>query len=285
MATARTANNSELTFIAALVVAGCMLVAWLHTPATETALGGLIFGTMYGVLALAAAWFPLGPFPFATRALLIVALLSASAVGVALLFGLGLAILVFPAVMLFAQWVAAQIPFWCLVVFFHLQISHPSRFAQPASENANEFAIRHVVILTTLVGASLGIVWTFLPFSNVSEPDWGALLAIGFVAAVDALIVFPLTIAVLLERRAVLATVIASGLAVLVAAMEIPVIQRFPHALSDPGAHWSIHAVRLASIFGVLLILRSYGYRLARVDLAGTENLSPNAKVSLSPGR
>jgi hypothetical protein len=259
----------------ALIVGGCLAPALLSTvggaPAWDAALVGLLYGTMYGQMSLAAAWFPLGPLSFRWRAILTAGLLAGIivAVGISIsgaMEGVAVVILLVGG-MLFVQWVLTQLPFWSLVAFYHVQVCRPPN-AVEVNHPMREFGIRQVMILTAGCAAVLGMFWLLFPMRSwqISQVGLDGLLVVGFVAAVDSLIMFPLTISVLLERKASLATAMAIGFAALVAASEMPVMGSLPYALSETGMLWWINVVRCAWVLGILLILRAGGYRLVRIS-------------------
>jgi hypothetical protein len=231
---------------------------------------GALFGTLFALTALGAAWTVLGPWPLLLRVPLAIMMQLVGLVAMTknvsmpgpgidpeFLGVLGGAML--------GQWVLTQAVLWTVAVFRGLRL----QIAMQSARNDMQFGIRQVMILTAVIAVTLGagrLVIQYLRWSdNVGPFDWEVVLLFGFLVLANTLITVPLIFSVALPRKAVLATGVALAFAVLTTACEIPAFELVRPA-GSAGDDWPVFVImNLAQtlwIAAALSILRFGGYRL-----------------------
>jgi hypothetical protein len=270
------ANNRYLWTIAVLVVIGWAAVALLQpgirVPLLDALAGGFMFGTMFGHAGLAATWCALGPLPLAQR--LPLSALWLTVVSMALGLNLaresasnGLVALAMFGGILLLEWVLVQIPLWVLTTRRGLRIVHASATMAEGRQSEQQFGIRHVLILTTLVA----IVLSFGRFAlgglkqEGTPPPASIVVVFSFLAIFNAIYTLTVAGASFLETW----RYVGAGLAIvavgLMSLLEVPLLDLAARQASSRHEYvmfTSFNLVQATWIAVVLLLLRAGGYRL-----------------------
>jgi hypothetical protein len=275
------ANNRYLWTIAVLVVIGWAAVALVGpNPGGgllwEALAAGTLFGTMFGQAALGAIWCALGPLPLTQRLPLAVLWLAT----VSMAFGLNLAReAVLNGLIMFAmfggilllQWVLVQIPLWLLTARLKLRIIHESEALAEIYQAGQQFGIRHVLILTTLVAMVLGLGRLVLGRHNQEggpgPPPAGVVIALTALPIFNAIYALTVTGASVLEKGRNLGVVLAIIAVGLLSLLEVTVLDLATTKSSNWHEHLmfvSFNLVQAMWIAVVLWLLRAGGYRLVR---------------------
>jgi hypothetical protein len=254
-----------------LVVAGWPIMVLLRPGGPPTMLSqflaGILLGTMFGQVSLAAAWCVLSPLALVQRLPIALAWLLAInlAISCSILLDQPEVFALFVVnIALCVQWILIQMPIWFIVVRFGLGLRHQDSIAPGNARQ--QFGIRQLMVLTVGVAVFLGV--GRLIVSRISwqeaDVDWRMALIFGFLAVSCSLISFPPIVAALIERRAAWAIGGALGLVALVTAMEIP-LMRFlsPSTTKEDWLIGWMNAIQSVWILGILLLVRSAGYRLS----------------------
>lgn len=155
-----------------LVLAGCflLLVITPSGPATNHVAIGLLLGTLFGQINVAAAWGALGPGPLKWRWPLSLAwlglLLAAFAVNISLHSGPNFS---FPELVacFFGQWLLVQMLLWLMALLYALRIRHRQELGLASDRSDRQFGLRQLMLFTAVIGVLLGVgralVLAFLP--------------------------------------------------------------------------------------------------------------------------
>jgi hypothetical protein len=278
-------KNGALVVIAIFVALGWVLIAAVGPDRGGPSLSanlviGLVLGTIFGQVSLAAAWCALGPFALIRRLPLAFAWLAAIVVA----FGVNISgttpipslilLLVYAGAMLI-QWLLVQAPLWLLVGRYGMHVHHRNDHCLVRSPGDQQFGIRQVMILTALVATVLGVGRLALGGLKQDEPlnDWRGVLLFAFLVVTNAIISIPLIVAVLLPRRAPIAVCGAITAGTLVTAIEqtlLPFVFPSPRGTDDFWVFVVINLFQFAWILAVLFVLRAGGYRLGSRPVAVT---------------
>jgi len=271
------AINRYLWMIAVLVAIGWAAVVLVHPwrggPLLDALTGGIVLGTMFGHTALAAIWCAFGPLPLARRLPLSALWLAA----VSMAFGLnmarepnpgGLIVLAMFGGMLLLQWVLVQIPLWLLTARRGLRIVHESNSVAESHLSEQQFGIRHVLILTTLVALVLGfgrfVLGGLKQDDRASPPQSEVLVAYMSLAicnSIYALIVVGMPFLKRGRYAGILLAIIAVGLLSLLEARLLDMAIGQSPNWRDYLMFTSFNLVQ-ATWIAVVLLLRAGGYRL-----------------------
>jgi small-conductance mechanosensitive channel len=272
-------RNVALAAIAAMAVCGCMLVALVPDRGggpgiVNAVLIGAVFGTLFGQVALAAAWCALGPFALASRLPLAAGWVAALVLALGCLIArdgpddgaLG-TLLVFAA-SLTGQWLVVQGPLWLLVAVLGVRVCHCDEIKLGTGSRNQQFGIGQLMLLTLIVGVVLGggrFLIGGLSSGNTSVSDWRQMVGIFVLALFQAVMALPLIAAGFVRSKTAIAVLCALGLVVLATWLEVPVL-----ALIDGSApswpeywmFWFASGIQTFWILAVVLVLRAGGYRL-----------------------
>jgi hypothetical protein len=269
--------------IAVAAVCGWVLVALFDPSGPREAFHvGLMLGTVYGQVTVAAAWTALGSAQFAGRVLPAVLGVGGLSVAIAFMAGKGTAVSLNDVALvggsMLGQFVLLALVLLGLRARLRLRMDRLTR--QEATEQTQagigfrpQFAIRQLMVVTALVAVTLGIGRIL-----VEAIDWQALAnnPVGreapiftYVVLVNVLFTVPLALAALVRQGVVLACAI--GLAFIAGAtwLEIAAAQPFlPGSLTSRTniIFWTMNATQAAWVLGLLLVARGAGYRLSRSE-------------------
>jgi hypothetical protein len=267
-------KNSVFASIIGLVAVGWLILALLNPGGPGglgTVLAGLILGTMFGQVSLAAAWCALGPFPLIQRLPLSFTWIAAVVVA----FGCNIARtpnpqgfsvwLVYAGAMLL-QWLFLQLPMWIAVVRYGLRVGLENDGGWSNDYRDKQFGIRQIMILTVLVALVLGASRLMLGGlkADASFKKSTEILIFAFLAFANAAVSLPLVSTVLLRQKAFAATCGALLLSAFATAIELSALTLFL-AVGMPDEYWMfslINGFQVAWILAVLLLLRTGGFRL-----------------------
>jgi len=268
-----------LAAIVVVVVVGWLLIATSPEPrGPPNFLGqlwiGLIFGTLFGQVSLAAAWCALGPFALAWRMILSAGWLAAIVISLLCLLcrdaptdGPLAVLLIFGGAML-AQWLLVQAPFWLLVAKYGASIRHGDDEEVQRDMREHQVGIRQLMILTLIVGLVLGI--GRLALGGIkwdsSSNDWKGMLSVFFLAFCQAIMALPLVGAALHRTTPVIAMLIALllvGFATFLETSLMNLIEQQTGPRSDELIFWFLSFTQAAWIIGVGVLMRVGGYRLS----------------------
>jgi hypothetical protein len=269
----RVARETTLTIAAAMIGAGWMLVVLLVAlgPGLNAFFGGLMFGTLFGHVSLAAAWTSLGPLKLIVRLPLAAAWLAALPLALSLgaLRGpMELEFLVVVGGAIVGQWILVQIPLWLLVWFYRLRIVAAGELPT-FSPSDQQFGIRQLMILTAIVAVVLGLARMLLGgiSRETAGPGWveGAKV-FGIIAVANTFITLPMLGAVLLPRLSSVAIVFAGLFAVAVALVEYSVFRFVVRGGGSAGdlilIFGTMNVVQCSWVVALVTALRLGGYRL-----------------------
>jgi hypothetical protein len=249
-------------------VLGWLLVAGLTGP-LDVVPGGLLLGTIFGQVALSAAWVALGPLPLKWRWPLAATwqscLTLAVGVNIASEDDAPLAILLVVGGAMLGQWLLMQALLWGIAIFAGFRIGDAKGGATIELPSDRQFGIRQLLLLTLLVAAVLGLGRLLLggmrgdSFDNWSE----VLLIFGAIALAETLLSLPLIISPLLPRAVALACLGSLAVLALGTAGQTWLMDKLVPGGPTSG-YWMYGSLNLAVagwIVGCLLMLRWVGYR------------------------
>lgn len=271
-------KNRVLAAVVVAVVSGWVFVAVAVENGISdwkgAALFGVLFGTIFGQVALAGAWCALGPFSLATRLPFSAGWMAALILALGCLIsrdgpsdGAFLATLLFGAAFV-GQWMLVQIPIWLVVVVFGLSVRHGSELEGESGLKDRQFGTRQLMVLTVIVAVVLGV--GRLLFGAASQQtvasDWSGMIAVFVVAFCHALMALPLVVAALLRNNVVLGVCAALLLVALATLLEVPLL-RFVEGPSNSPPYESLmvglmSGIQASWIMGVVILLRMAGYEL-----------------------
>ncbi len=231
-------------------------------------LPGLMNGTEWGQVSIAATWCALGPFSLARRLPLAAGWLA----GVILANGISLAsdldwrgdLLLIFATQFLLQWVFVQMAIWPIALLFDLRISY--RDDGMKDDRDRHFGIREILILMIVVATVLGVGRLTLKgftldqlFRIHREIKQGIVIA-----SLNVLIALPLIAAGVSRNRVVLASVAAVAFALIAPVVEVQLLAlvRGSPAEQHELFYWVwTNLVQSVWILAVHLVLRTGGYR------------------------
>jgi hypothetical protein len=227
---------------------------------------GFFLGSIFGHATLAAAWAALGPGPIGWRVPLslvwIVMLPIAIAINVSMNRGPDSAAVIIGASLL-GQWLIVQLPLWALAIGYGLRLRHVDDWKKMEGRPTRQFSLRHLMVVTALVGVVLGIGrisvgWLIESYSRDHEAPIFIFLAVAAVV-----LTLPLLLAGLLRRYAISAVLLVLTLVGFVTAWEVTLLQLIPGG-GGPGpqtGHFvGINAFTAATVLAGVLLVRLNGY-------------------------
>lgn len=227
---------------------------------------GFFLGSVFGHATLAAAWAALGPGRVWWRVPLSLVWVATLPVAIAINLAMDGGpddVVVIIGACLFGQWLIVQLPLWALAVGFGLRLQHVDDWGKTQDRRSRQFSLRHLMIVTTIVGVILGagrllIEWLGESFSFDREAP-----AFIFLAAAAVILTLPLLLAGLLQRWAIPAVLVVLTLIGLVTAWELTLLQMVPGG-GGPGPDtdhfvW-INAFTMVTVLMGVLLLRLNGY-------------------------
>ena len=238
-----------------------------RSGAGEHIVVGFLIGTMFGQATLASAWTALGPAPLLWRLPLSLGWIAALVIAFLINIGVnnhgpdaGVAFIM--GACLIGQWLLVQVPLWGLAVGYGVRLRHQSD--PPKSTRERQFGIRQLMILTAIVAVVLGVSRAIVAeaISHFSQDDSERMAVFVFLAAAGIVMSLPLLLAVLLPRRALLATLIVLGLIAIGTWYELPLVMQVYTGPGGPNI-WHltfINAFQSVWILAVVGLLRLCGY-------------------------
>jgi len=265
--------------LVALFVVGIAIVAAVHPdePNRPRPFGlvaaGLLLGTTYGHVSVAAAWCALGPLRLATRLPLsagwVAALCIALAVNLATDRGPPnelVVVLVFCGV-LFGQWVLVQLAVWLWTYYVPRRLVVGDALSAASHRDNKQFGIREVLLLTTIVAVVLGsgrlALGALIPGSGAVA--WRTILIFGFLAVLNAAMPLPIIATALTSKRKWSTACFALALVVGVTAIEVQIAHLLGWwtPMTDNIAQvGTMNAVQAAWLIAFILLARAAGCRL-----------------------
>jgi hypothetical protein len=268
-------RGKSVALLGFLIFFGWLIIACVkpNTPSVPgEMLVGLVLGTIFGQVSVAAAWCALGPFSLVRRLPLSFAWLAA----IVIAFGTniartqnskGFAVLLVYGAAVVIQWLLVQSPIWILVARYGLRIGYQDKATTLTDHGDRQFGIRQVMILTTIVAAVLGIGRVVLGGLEGESgfADWKSVLMMAFLVFANAIICLPVIAAALLPRGTLLATFGALLLVAFATAIELPLMSflaKPPTQASDLWVFALINVFHCAWILTLLFLVRRSGFRL-----------------------
>jgi hypothetical protein len=250
---------------------------------------GHLFGAMFGLTSVAAAWAAFGPGRWYARVplglLWITLLVGAMAINMSL-YSAGpdkIALLLF--VCLLGQWLLVQLPLWILTLIYGLRMVHRSDLLEGQEDDTlslPQFGIRQLMILTAIVAVVLGLMRALILVAADTLPQ-GDAAAFIFLAVAAIVMTLPLVVAATLPRWWHVATVVVLALIALVTYSEFGLGQVAGLGGNGPD-HWHYVWINTFTALWVLLpvsITRLTGYRLTNQPIA--EQLAKRSIADLNP--
>jgi hypothetical protein len=270
-------KNRLFATIVGLVAIGWLILALLNDPTGPDWLGatrvGLVLGTMFGQVSLAAAWCALGPFSLIRRLPLSFVWLAAIVVAL----GCNIArnsnspgfqlLLTYSGTLLF-QWLVLQTPIWLLVARYGLRVRCVDDVELANDSRDKQFGIRQIMALTALVALVLGIGRLLLGGmqrgTSFGKPV--ELVAYACLALANVLVSAPAIGVMLLPRVTVAALCGALLFSAFATAIELSALNLIdPGPPSNAQMFWVLSLVNLVQcgwVLAVLFLLRLGGYRI-----------------------
>lgn len=227
---------------------------------------GFFLGSVFGQTTLAAAWAALGPGRIAWRILLSLVWVAMLPVAIAINIGIhtgpndGALII---GVCQFGQWLIVQLPLWGVALGYGLRLRHVDDWEETAERHARQFSLRHLIVITALVGIVFGAGRILIPWLGESlSLDREALLFI-FLSVAAVILTLPLLLAGLLPRRAILAVLIVLTLIGFATVWEMTLLDVLAGVagLGPDTVHFIwINLFTAVTILTGVLLLRLNGY-------------------------
>ena len=230
---------------------------------------GTALGLAFGQATVLGVWAAWGPLRMAVR--FPVACGWAIVVGFALVIKMGpppndflFAVLLICGAML-VQMILVQLPLWVMRARHSLRMLAPTEQVAPLRRAEYQFGIRQLLILTTGVAVILALGRWIFSANNLEElaGNWESVIAVSIIVISNSLLTLPLTIGLLLPRRAWLGLLISLAFFATVTLLEQPV---FAAILGRRGApdevFWWLNGIQYAWVLVSLLLVRAAGYRL-----------------------
>jgi hypothetical protein len=262
-------GNLLLFMVIALHLIADLLIGLAFDLDNDQYRTGLLVGVLFGQVTLLAVWTAWAPATFFLRlagGMMLIGAVAVALAGLILRGGAGhIQAIVFGAI-LYAQWIASQMPLWMARVFFKQRIVSPTEPAPRAPYREHQFGVGQLLILTACVAAMFGLARWFLTPQLIEEFRGGLMgpsLAWVFVlfAGFNTLAPLPAIWAALSRRWAiwlVLAAVYMAGVAFAEARSFEAVLGPGPVGLFA----W-LSVSMFITVAGTLLAVRARGYRLA----------------------
>jgi len=272
-------RNGALAAIAAMAACGCALVALVPErgggPGIINAVWmGTVLGTLFGQVALSAAWCALGPFALANRLPLAAGWLAALVLALGCLIardapadGALVALLIFGAA-LTGQWLLVLGPIWVLAATFGIRVCHQDEIMLGMDSRDQQFGIGQLMVLTLIVGVVLGggrFLVGDLSRGDITVSDWSGKMGFFILAIFHALIALPLITAALVRSKLVIAVFGALCLVLLATWLEVPVLALIDGSSPSGPEYWMLwfaSGIHAFWILAVVLLLRAGGYQL-----------------------
>lgn len=245
-----------------------VVIHWISVVSVEprgiVALGYFL-GTLSGCATLAATWTALGPGRMIWRIPLsmvwIVFLLVAVGLNISMHAGPRNGVFVVGVLML-VQWLLTQVPLWSLYVGFGFQLRYRDDIPTQTDASSIRFGIRDLFITMAIVGVLLGIGRVIV--ANIDITAGGEVYAFVLLGIAGVVMMFPLVVAVLMQRW----TIPAIGLSLVsIAAATFAEIPVFAPLGPGPNIEHFI-GINTASAIIILIIagvVRLNGYSLQRL--------------------
>jgi hypothetical protein len=238
--------------------------------AVEHFMVGVLVGTMFGQAIVAGAWTALGPLGLKWRlpaALVWVGLLAAALDVNLEIHGGPHEVVGVMLVCMFGMWLLVLIPLAVVVRWHGVTIRAAETMVAAADYRRTQFGIRQLMILTAVIGVTLGVGRVAAPLliREFTGGRWGELPVFAFLAAAGVLMMVPLILASLLPRHAAIGCGAALLFIVLMSCLELPMLNATLGARGGPQLDhivW-INSFQTGWILISLGLLRLAGYRLA----------------------
>jgi hypothetical protein len=240
------------------------------TPGSEI-LQGVLFGTLFGQISLAAGLAALGPLRLTVR--LPLALLWLAAVTLALVSGKAPAPILVPELLvisaaIFLQWMLVLFPLGLLVWFYSLRIAHPKELAKLRRQD-QQIGMRQLMILIAVVAGFFGAARLLVRGFHWQEQGSGwaeTARVFAMLVVASAVLTLPLFAAALLPQRRVLWTVIALFFSAGLAMLEVFVFGFLkpagPSQRELAVVFLTLNFTQCAWVLLIVAILRAGGFRL-----------------------
>lgn len=275
-----------LATLAVMQVTMLALVGFVQPPTSgpwEWARGivvGVIIGSGFSAVSLAAAWAALGPFRPAVR--IPCALCWALLTGLLILFNIvtdsrGGSRAAMEGTVLAASfasfWLILQIPFWITRSIFRLKLIATDERENGLSLAEHQFGIRQLLIVTAAIAVTLGVgrllvlgIHSASDTQRVVTPDAEFLILLALFAGSQSLVAFIVITGGLLPARRLLPFALGFAVTLVITFLECVLITMMPRG---PGAFWQVlplittmNVVQFSWLWGSLLVLRAADFRI-----------------------
>jgi hypothetical protein len=281
----------HLAFVLLPILAISWLLIALIDPdgpqrSTEYITIGHLFGAMFGLTSVAAAWAAFGPGRWYARVplglLWITLLVGATAINMSLYRSGPDDILLLIFLCLLGQWLLVQIPLWILTLMYGLRMVHHNDLLEGKrsgdSFDLPQFGIRQLMILTAIVAVVLGVLRALVLTAGQSSSNTGDTAAFIFLAIAAVVMTLPLVMAALLPRWWFPATCVVLSFGALATMAEFPLSQAAGLRGGGPDA-WHFIWINAFTALWILLplcIARLTGYTLTNQPAHSAKNPAVN---------
>ncbi len=261
-----------------MIAVGSILVATLSWHGNYVSLVvGIVLGTLFGQVSIAAAWTALGPGTKRLRiplSLVWLATLIASVAFNVMRHSEGDATEMLIRTFL-GQWLLAQLPLWALVVTYGWRLTYRQSTVL-SIQPSNQFGIHQLMIFTAVVAVTFGAGRMIVVHTTLLQALTGHDLVFALLGVVAVVISLPLLIAALLPRKTLLLVAGVLFLVAIATIWEPPVL----HQISGGDGHdhntlVSINLFTCAWVLAFVLATRLNGYALVRRNKNGTNQVAP----------
>lgn len=259
-----------LSAIVGLLALGWLLLLFADQEWLRESFFILIYGTMFGQVALAAAWLALGPLSLASR----IALSSIWLAAVILAPGFNtniwlemmhLNITLTFSVIVLCQVVLVIIPVAVLSSFFGWRFAWEADHGFGSQTQDRQLGIREAMILTAAVAVVLGAArYRYGDLRDV-EINWGAAVLLGLGTVSSVVVAVPTTVYTLFNQRRRWLPAIIIGVSTVTTVIEGLTVQLMNGGLRIPLSAYLfpflVNVTECSWIVLVILVLKLGGYR------------------------
>lgn len=233
----------------------------------NTFLVGLIFGTLFQLIVLAAAWGALGPGKLLWRIPL--SLVWTWTVGTAFALPVltergGAQVALVFLLIATALWAITLAPLWLTAFSFGLQLRYQAESPDADTAKERQFGIAQLMIFTAFVAVLAAIGKLILSSNLIPDPNRELLTVISVFVVTQILVGLPLIFSGLLQERVALASGIALVLVAIVTFFENLTMSQFVGRGFPPQEFYVLTWANVHSALWVLIftaVVRGSGYR------------------------
>jgi len=257
-----------VVIIASVIVCQLAMLGMGFSGSTNDAFWGLIFGAIFGQIALLAVWTAWGPSRLHCR--LSTGLFGTLLLCASLLYsmtrrkGLGEDEFMF-ALVFSAQWFAIQIPLWLTRIGFRWRLAWPNEVSLDNPRRELQFGIRQLFGWTAVVAILMGICRVVLPELEVDRMhgiNARTMIAFVILLSANSLLAVPVVWAAFARTRLILWWAMAGACAVVLTAAEMVTYYFFVFRADDVIVFAFVNLMQFAAASVSLLLLRASGFRV-----------------------